>query len=966
MAINQLKLVGKNSGDIFVLRYPKSLLDFCSFDFSAFAKSAIDLCNEALKNGNPDYDRISDLRKEIQSAHCYIENNIRTVYDKVVFDCWIDYVCRRDNIGESGLWNRLIRCKTPFDKAIFARLCEFRYNRASNEWLNIIRVQDYAKSKLEFVFAKSLDSVDEAAARRNYFDMMFSVTAREMGCRLEDLGVTKIFSIGRIPPAPFMFPNVSKEIVRHVLVNFDYSDDYSDIGDYSESSDQIAMDAFSRMKAGLPKDLAGYNISSNITDKHNGKIYMPCSLKAAVDLEFDAIIDDGAWLARCKRCKRFFLRNREHPEEYCSRSMPGEKSCLELYEEEHPRPTITSELEKRCRDVTDEVYSRVDKTMSVKEYDSWHLYLEAMIAKVKNGEIPSSDLENFLDYSLEVDISKSHPIMQVEKREQEPTRERVVKPFIPERISRSDLPAAEPKFEEPEPIVQAPKEGFFTSPIVQRQKSERPQISHIIRNGESLGDNGSSVKPDPSGFRPFGAPPVPPTAQKNITSGSTQNIRAADFPQFAPSSSGNEETLRQPTSRSAGPHRSTAYEKLNLLEERIEAENRIRRELAERMRSGKQNSRTISETSSETVKPVSRFGKTSDQVEPIREERVELSREERFESSREECVEPGREERFEPSREERVEPSREERFEPNRKEHVESGREERADLHSDERLVKSEKAPEETTPKTRVIRKNAAAISAYGKMSGAAFTTADPLEKQVPETDPFKDIGSIFDVLEQSETDGGRSSYETRSEENARNPENIGERRDSRDTSERYYDPRGTRGDVSDERYFDPGGTRRDTSERYYDPRGVRGDVSEERYYDPRETRRDASERYYDPRETRGGTSKRYYDPRKTRGDTSERYYDPRDTQGEAADENDEPSGASEEREFPQRVTNDNVPNGIWTEERHLFPHNENDGAVSEPSENTVKEKRHKSTKTQRLYDMITREPDDNPNFRKK
>lgn len=923
MAINQLKLVGKNSGEIFVLRYPKSLLDFCGFDFSEFAKSAIDLCNEALKNGNPDYDRISDLRREIQPAHCYIENNIRTVYDKIVFDCWIDYVCRRDNIGESGLWNRLIRCKTPFDKAIFARLCEFRYNRASNEWLNIIRVQDYARSKLEFVFGKSLDSVDEAAARRNYFDMMFSVTAREMGCRLEDLGSTKVFSVGRIPPAPFMFPNVSKEIVRHVLTNFDYSDDYSEIGDYSESDDRIAMEAFSRMKAGLPKELAGYSISSNITDKHNGKIYMPCSLKAAVDLEFDAIIDDGAWLARCKRCQRFFLRSREHPEEYCSRSMPGEKSCLELYEEEHPRPTITEELEKRCKEVTDIVYSRVDKTMSVKEYDSWHLYLEAMIEKVKNGEIPSAELENFLDYSLEVDISKSHPIEQVEKREPEQTsHERVVKPFIPERISRSELTSPpEPKFEEPETSARAPKEGFFTSPTVQRQKSERPQISHIIRNGESLGDNGGSVKPDPAGFRPFGAPP----AQTAAPSGVVQGIRAAELPQFGAPSVDAEQAAPKPEQRS-DPRKKSTFEKFNLLEERIETENRIRREMAERQRSGRPAQPfdgSVQGVSDQTV----RRAVSAEGVEPRRgdyDESVGRSREERVEA-----IDSARgSERSESYYGEREAGSRT----------VRGGDEPRLD----ERSARAEESAAAPAPKKRVIRKNAAAISAYGKAAGASFTTADPLAKPAPEAEPFKDIGSIFDVLEQSESGGERSSYETRSEEIARIGEENGADEDRGDRR---------RGDRSDERYRDSERTRGEYSdERYRDTDRTRGDYSDERY---RETETESEE----------SSDVRIYDPKATRGLSDERRRGERSRSGapEEYQEPSEDSGQTTDREIPERVTEENAPAGIWTEDRHLFPHDDD-----EPAGASGRDKRHKTNKTQRLYDMITREPDNNPNFRKK
>lgn len=908
MAINQLKLVGKNSGEIFMLRYPNSLLDFCGFDFSSFAKSAVDLCNEALKAGSPDYDRISDLRKEIQSAHCYIENNIRTYYDKIVFDCWIDYVCRRDNISESGMWNRLVRCKTPFDKAIFARLCEFRYNRASNEWLNLIRVQDYAKSKLEFIFSRTLDSVEEAAARRNYFDMMFSVTAHEMGCRIEDLGVTKVFSIGRVPPAPFMFPNVSKEIVRHVLTNFDYSDDYSDIGDYSESADQIAMDAYSKMKAGLPKDLAGYNISGGISDKNNGKIYMPCSLKAAIDLEIDAIIDDGAWLARCKRCKRFFLRSHEHPEEYCSRSIPGERTCLEIFEEEHPRPTITPELEKRCQEVKDEVYSRVDKTMSVREYDSWHLYLEAMIAKVKKGEISPSELDSFLDYSLEVDISKSRPIVEVPKREPEPSHERVVKPFVPERISRSEIsaPAPEPVFEE-RPTAQPPKEGFFTSPSVQRQKNERPQISHIIRNGESLGDNGYR-KPDPAGFREFGAPPVQPPYP-------SREIRAADLPQFSDQPIQNtmqnkDSAMRNDNVPAGEPRRVSAYEKLNLLEERLEEENRIRREQAEQRMysSGQKTGSEFRPFAEPQSPPISQKNSENTMNKQSREPIYDISendRDDRY-SKRESIYDAPRADREELNSR-RAEPIHDapkaDREEPNsrRAEPFRNTQE-----NDREGPSSSFEQPENTREKTapRVIKKNAAAISAYGKAAGTAFTTADPMEKKIPDSEPFKNIGSIFDVLEQSENSASASSG-------------------------RYYD--------REPRYDD--GSSRESESRDY---GYS-------YSEP-------EERVYNPRDFSGSTTA----PARTSSErvVREPYFEP------------EPV---EERKYPDRVTADNAPSGFWTEERNLFPHNEPvENIDDDDSDNNGSpasapvQKRHKSNKTKRLLDVIMSEPDSNPNFRNK
>lgn len=957
MAINSLKLIGKTSNDIFMLRYPNSLLDFCDFDFSVFASGAIDICNEALKTGAPDYDRISDLRHDIQAAHCYIEHNIRTTYEKIVFDCWIDYVCRRDNIGVSGMWNRYIRCKTPFEKTIFARLCEFRYNRAVNEWLNIVRVQDYAKTKLDFIFLGKINRIEDAAARRNYFDLMFSVTAREMGCRIEDLGVTKLFPVGRIPTAPFMFPNLSKEIVRHVLPNFDYSDDYSDFGEYGDSADQIAMDAFSRMKAGLPQDLEKFNIPSGKLDKFTDKIYMPCSLKAAIDLEIDAIIEEGSWLSRCKRCKRFFLRSSEHPEEYCSRYVHEGKTCLQIYEEEHPRPTMTPQLEARCRAVTDEVYSRVDKTMSVKEYDSWHLYLQAMINKVKNGEILPSELESFLDYSLEVDISKSRPIVEVAKKEPEPSKERVVKPFVPERISRSDISfsAAEPEpEEEPElPRRTPPKEGgFFTSPNFQRQKSERAPISHIIRNGESMGES-RTPKPDPAGFTPFGAP---------------EPTESFSQPQTAP-------TAVPISPEREEPRRRTPREELRLLEERIEEEKRIRREQTERERSARDSFRPFGEPESSGFTesfPTRRRPERSDFENrspeygrsgidfPERGERDALpqsrrERERNIQRQQEQSRQPDislaahrdrdrealdrsdrreradrREREYSEDREIRLSSKRRTDFGERYDEDMPDDYDDRdARDTRDERYTPPERgsreplrirrsepeptAPDEyerpdiadnsapasessAAPRRKVIRKNAAALSAYGKMSGTQFDTAlperksevsagydgdgdgyedrDDREDQV-DTEPFKDIGSIFDVLEQSQ--GG-----------------------------------------SDER-------RRLTDDDLAKPADL--------------TNFDRDEERFEERETRPA------DRRRTR--------------------------KAAPRPVPTEVTRDNAPEGIWTEERNLFPgprdEEEPETRTSEEISDASKDKKPaRSNKTQRLFDVIMREPDDNPNFRKK
>ena len=80
-------------------------------------------------------------------------------------------------------------------------------------------------------------------------------------------------------------------------------------------------------------------------------------------------------------------------------------------------------------------------------------------------------------------------------------------------------------------------------------------------------------------------------------------------------------------------------------------------------------------------------------------------------------------------------------------------------------------------------------------------------------------------------------------------------------------------------------------------------------------------------------------------------------------DEN-EPSPEWEKKpreSVPKEVTKENAPSGIWTEDRNLF------GSDAQSELDMLKEKKHaKTNKTRRLYDVIMREPDDNPNFRRK
>lgn len=1004
---NTLKLVGKHSNEIFTLRYPSTLVDFCEFDFSLYAQEAIDVCNEALKTGSLDYDRVSEIKKEMQSAHCFMQYSTKTTYDKIVFDCWIDYVCRRDNIVDSTLWNRFIRCKTQFEKVIFGRLCDFRYKRAVNEWLNVIRIQDYARCKLNFVFTDGVKSVEEAEERKNYFDLIFSVTARELGCRLDELGVTKYYSVGRTPGSPFMFPGISKEIVRHVLAGFDYSDDYSDINDYEESADEVAMDAFSRMKAGLPQDLSSYTIPTGKLENLSDRIYMPCGLKAVIDLEIDALLESGMWLRRCKNCGRFFAVTKDDYKEYCTRrNMPSGKTCIGIFEEQNPKPKISDALVERCRYVTDEMYSRVDNVMSVEEYNSWRTYLEAMKQKVENGEIASAELESFLEYSLGVDITRSKPIVEVPKREAEVPKERVVRPFIPERISRSEIKQYREEDEVELPVVTAKpsKEGFFTSPSVQRQKNERPQISHIIRNGESLGENvNSSADGVFRRFEPQAAGPYASSGQLKPQG----NVRR-DKPQERERNDNFK--LQQPVGNefvqdylNSDFDMTRAAEQENIPHKSYSSGKIIRGYNAEPVKNAEMfaSEKRSSFSAQQAEEPISSDNSGSDlktmfngmDFERKNSPVEQFNQFEQYEKT-EQFGKPAAMEQAAPAKA----------------------------LSAAERGTE-EIEPQRTAP--RVIKKNAAAISAYGKMSNQTIAAApteqissksaypnqpneadnsigsengyeyrsemnsanrsntvkayeqpQPVRSQQLDSEmlePFKDIESIFDVLEQSENSINSS------------------RRYIDDYSENDYSA--VFGEFAEPAESGNHSSRGGMSSQYaksadfsqsgryeQNARPERVGQSEQNFYRSENAAQYAqhSENQQFVQSEKPNKSALLVEPPLPQG------YGLSDGYTRSDDAYAEETPVRSKRTVPQRpLRNDEVPGGFWTEDRGLFKnepmpqadssdnsdYDADEKSESEKSEiEMIRDKRHstRTSKTQRLYDVIMREPDDNPNFRKK
>lgn len=421
----QLNIAGKNSDEIYTLFYPSNLMNFCRYDFSLFLEHCTDLCRLAARTGEYNVDDVYSIRNSISGCHKYYEQNMRTTFEKIVVDCWIDYLCKQSEISVNTLWQSFMKCRNPFEKAIFGRLSDYRYNRAINEWTNLLKMQEYARVKSDFVFGIKLSSPQQAVSRANYFDLLFNVAANEQGFPITEMAAVGVFSAGRLPNSPFVMNTAAKEIARNQLKDIEYKDGYKSRKN-PDLTDKLAMDAFTSVKSYIPDkndSMAKTIIKSLSTAPHY--VYVPGSFKAIIDLEIDVSAQSGAYLQKCARCGDYYIRDEEYDFDYCSRIQREGGTCLELMkiddpelaetaaafaspepeEEEHDKDepkivyvdkeTVTAKMDALYK----EMAARVNVDMTQRDFSIWYQRELRLKDDILLGEAGEKQLNDFIALS---------------------------------------------------------------------------------------------------------------------------------------------------------------------------------------------------------------------------------------------------------------------------------------------------------------------------------------------------------------------------------------------------------------------------------------------------------------------------------------------------------------------------------------------------------------------------------------
>lgn len=440
MKTESIKFVTEHNPKLYRLDLSRCLLQFAEFDFTYFWEQSIEAGKAGRKTGHFPKGPVSNAKNVISGVHPYIESCIAADFADIVTDCIIEYICRSERISEDELWERCISPKTPYEKAIFKRLCDYRSDRGINQWVNILRLQEYVKNKISFIYDRENGETviphGLLRARKEYFDLAVSVAANEIGSFSGgNSPLTAVLTPASLPNAAFVMTRVSKAVYRRFSENLEQAPDLHGSGRKSDSSviDKMAMDAYGYVKGMSRPAENDMNFVVESVSENPEKAYLPNSFKAVIDLEFDLCMERGIAFRKCETCSRYFAVSDDDSSLYCNRVNSSAKTCREQYDqlcasiaaasgtassEDHEakaddslRPIapgkpvrgvpgqVPPELEKRGQRIYNALYKRVGKAMDDNEFREWSQYLSNMKRNIKLGDATAEQLSEFLDYS---------------------------------------------------------------------------------------------------------------------------------------------------------------------------------------------------------------------------------------------------------------------------------------------------------------------------------------------------------------------------------------------------------------------------------------------------------------------------------------------------------------------------------------------------------------------------------------
>lgn len=395
-----VSFITKYSNNTFKLELAKTLLHFAEYDFTYFYEQSVALGKQASKSGEFNASQANTLRNIISKCHPYFEALVNFDFDNIVVDCIIEHICRHEKIGLEALWIRCISPSNSYEKAIFSRISEYKTNQSINQWINLVRMQEYSRTKLAFTFDGDPCSPAECKARCKYFDLAYSVASKEIGYPADQLPTVARYGTTQMPNAVFIIQKASKDIYKRLSEKLSTAPEPLKYRINDSVRDSFALDAFDYIRdLTRPPEFEMYAAIENIRNFED-VIYLPNSFKAIIDLEFEEMLGNGLMMLKCRECSRYFIRDINYTGKLCDRVKSTGKSCREESEsEKNLGITVEDDIDKKSEEMFMSLYGKIGREIPEEEFNEWSEYLHRLKSNVKTQSASIEDLDSFLKYT---------------------------------------------------------------------------------------------------------------------------------------------------------------------------------------------------------------------------------------------------------------------------------------------------------------------------------------------------------------------------------------------------------------------------------------------------------------------------------------------------------------------------------------------------------------------------------------
>lgn len=531
------------------LELSKTLLRFAEFDFTYFWEQCIEAGRNARKTGRISQNLVNMAINALIKCHPYVEACISSDFSSVVLDCIIAYICHSEGIGLEELWSRCISPKSLYEKSIFNRVSEYKTGRGINQWINIVRMQEYARSKMQFIYETD-DNImlrgRDYKARKEYFDLAFSVAANETGCPMDQMPSVRKYTPAQLPDSVFMMGRISKNIYRRLSEVLGSAEMCNQRHINNRNRDQTALDAFSYVKDMPRPEENDMNFAVEAVSSMPSEVYVPNSFKAIIDLEFTCMSEERIYLSKCPRCGKYFARALDEKSPYCRRVNSSGRTCSELMDDaleiaamrsgepvklkkqtdlqltfdsisvgqpeetaeaaaepekeepvsenalreepSEPLREIPKELEKRCQKVYNLLYKRIGRLMTEGEFREWSKYMSDVKRDFREGNADTEQMEYFLNY-WETAVKKQSSKSKKHKDRAENADNAIAVSAAEERDDENEEQTADG-------TEDIPPDAFFNEAMTIAEEKDTSGISPA----------GTEATPEERAYKPFTPP----------------------------------------------------------------------------------------------------------------------------------------------------------------------------------------------------------------------------------------------------------------------------------------------------------------------------------------------------------------------------------------------------------------------------------------------------------------------------